>query len=313
MNTESGQKIYIGISSCLLGNKVRYDGNHKEQRLITQKLAKRFHFVSVCPEMAIGLGVPRKPIHLIGDRTSQRAVEVKNNEIDVTDQLVSFGEQKARELNYISGYIFKKGSPSCGLYSVKIYQGENSVLNKGMGLFAQHIVKNNPLLPVEEEGRLNDEELRRNFIQRVEVYYRWNQLLNSGLSKGKIIDFHSRHKFLLLAHCEKTYRELGRLISQIGNHDLDAFSEEYVSLLMNGLKKPTTRNKHINVLQHIAGFFKKNLDSHDKHEFNQLIENYREGIMPREALLTILKHYLRKFPNNYLGEQYYLSHHYSGI
>lgn len=313
METKTSQKIYLGISSCLLGNKVRYDGNHKEQRLITQKLANKYEFVSLCPEMAIGLGVPRKPIHLIGDRENQRVVEVNNKEVDVTHQLVSFGKQKANELDYISGFIFKKGSPSCGLYSVKIYQSANSVLNKGMGLFAQQIVKHNPLLPVEEEGRLNDEKLRRNFFQRVEVYYRWNQLLNSGLSKGKIIDFHSRHKFLLLAHCEKTYRELGRFMSQIGNYDLEIFSKEYISLLMNGLKKPTTRNKHINVLQHIAGFFKKNLDSHDKHEFSQLIEHYREGIMPREALLTMLKHYLRKFPNSYLNEQYYLSHNYSGI
>ena len=313
MKTRNSQKIYLGISSCLLGHKVRYDGNHKEQRLITQKLATKFEFVPVCPEMAIGLGVPRKPIHLIGDRTKQRAVEVNNKEVDVTHQLVSFGKQKAIDLDYISGFIFKKGSPSCGLFSVKIYQSENSVLNKGMGLFAQHIVKHNPLLPVEEEGRLNDEKIRRNFLQRVEVYHRWNQLVKSGLSKGKIIDFHSRHKFMLLAHCEKTYRETGRMISKIGDHDLYVLSDTYIALLMSGLEKPETCDKHINVLQHIAGFFKKSLDRHDKREFCQLIENYREGIMPREAVITLLKHYLRKFPNSYLNQQYYLSHHYSGM
>ena len=313
MKTRTSQKIYLGISSCLLGNKVRYDGNHKEQRLITQKLATKFEFVPICPEMAIGLGVPRKPIRLIGDQTSQRAVEINNKEADVTQQLISFGNQKARELDYISGFIFKKDSPSCGLFSVKIYKGENSVLNKGMGLFAKQIVKHNPILPVEEEGRLNDEKLRRNFIQRVEVYHRWNQLLKSELSKGKIIDFHSKHKFMLLAHCEKTYRETGRLISQIGNYDLNVFSDIYIALLMSGLKKPETCNKHINVLQHIAGFFKRNLDSQDKYEFSQLIDNYREGIIPRVAVVTMLKHYLRKFPNSYLNKQYYLSHHHSGI
>ena len=187
------------------------------------------------------------------------------------------------------------------------------MLNKGMGLFAQHIVKHNPLLPVEEEGRLNDEKIRRNFLQRVEAYHRWNQLVKSGLSKGKIIDFHSRHKFMLLAHCEKTYRETGRMISKIGDHDLYVLSDTYIALLMSGLEKPETCDKHINVLQHIAGFFKKSLDSHDKREFCQLIENYREGIMPREAVITLLKHYLRKFPNSYLNQQYYLSHHYSGM
>ena len=313
MKTRNSQKIYLGISSCLLGNKVRYDGNHKEQRLITQKLATKFEFVPVCPEMAIGLGVPRKPIHLIGDRTKQRAVEVNNKEVDVTHQLVSFGKQKAIDLDYISGFIFKKGSPSCGLFSVKIYQSENSVLNKGMGLFAQHIVKHNPLLPVEEEGRLNDEKIRRNFLQRVEVYHRWNQLVKSGLSKGKIIDFHSRHKFMLLAHCEKTYRETGRMISKIGDHDLYVLSDTYIALLMSGLEKPETCDKHINVLQHIAGFFKGSLDKEDKHEFGQLIDSYRNGVMPREALIAMLKHYLRKFPNHYLHEQYYLSRSYSGI
>lgn len=313
MNTRTEQNILIGISSCLLGNKVRYDGNHKEQKLITEKLATLFKFVPVCPEMAIGLGVPRKPIHLTGDEKSQRAVEVKNKDIDVTDQLVSFGTQKAMELDDISGFIFKKGSPSCGLYSVKIYKSENQVLHKGTGLFAQQIIQHNPLLPVEEEGRLNDEKLRRNFLQRVEVYHRWNHLLKSGLSRGKIIDFHSRHKFLLLAHCEKTYRELGRLISQVANHEIDSFAGNYIALLMEGLKKPETRNKHINVLQHIAGFFKGSLDKDDKQEFGQLIENYRNGVMPREALIAMLKHYLRKFPNHYLHEQYYLSRSYSGI
>lgn len=313
MKTITDQNIYIGISSCLLGNKVRYDGNHKEQRLITEKLSTIFEFVPVCPEMAIGLGVPRKPIRLTGDETSQRAVEVNNRDIDVTNQLVLYGKRKATELDYISGFIFKKGSPSCGLSSVKIYKSENQVLHKGTGLFTQQIIQNNPLLPVEDEGRLNDVKLRRNFLQRVEVYHRWNQLLKSGLSRGRIIDFHSRHKFLLLAHCEKTYRELGQLISQVASHDIDLFAGHYIALLMEGLKKPETRNKHINVLQHIAGFFKGSLDKEDKHEFGQLIDSYRNGVMPREALIAMLKHYLRKFPNHYLHEQYYLSRSYSGI
>ena len=308
MSMNNKQRIQIGVSSCLLGHKVRFDANHKEQRLLTEQLANQFDFVPICPEMAIGLGVPRTPIHLTGDLNQQRVVNVKDPSIDVTDQLVAFGEQKANELRSISGYIFKKGSPSCGLYKVKIYKSKNQVLRSGTGLFAQQIIKANPLLPVEEEGRLNDENLRNNFLQRVHIYHRWQQMVANGISKKKLLDFHTQHKFTLLAHCETTYRILGKRLAGIGAQDLEAFCEQYIALLMNGLKKPDTRSKHINVLQHIAGFFKKNLDKHDKHELSKLIETYRDGIMPREVLITMLRHYLRKFPNDYLDGQYYLRH-----
>lgn len=310
MSLNAKRKIYIGISSCLLGQKVRFDGNHKEQRLLTQKLSKIFEFVPTCPEMAIGLGVPRTPIHLIGDKDEQRVVNVRDQSVDVTDQLVNFGNQKAKELDYISGYIFKKGSPSCGLFNVKIYKSETQALNNGTGLFAKEIIQANPLLPVEEEGRLNDDKIRANFLQRVDIYHRWQQLVAEGISKKSLLDFHTQHKFTLLAHCEATYRSLGPLIAEIGNKDLQTFAETYIAMLMNGLKKPTTRGKHINVLDHLAGYFKKYLDHHDKSEYRQLIEDYRSGSLPREALVIMLKHYLRKFPNSYLHTQHYLNHDY---
>lgn len=306
MSANINKKIVIGISSCLLGQKVRFDGNHKEQRLITQKLSDRFEFVPTCPEMAIGLGVPRTPIHLKGDENKQRLVNIRDESIDHTSQLVEFGKKRASELNHISGYIFKKGSPSCGLFNVKIYKSETQVLNSGIGLFAREIINANPLLPVEEEGRLNDEQLRANFLQRVEIFHLWQQLMAEGITKKALLDFHTQHKYTLLAHCEVSYRSLGQLLAQVGNEDLFSLSSQYISTLMEGLKKPSTRGKHINVMEHIAGYFKHHLDRYDKSEFQKLIEDYRSGNMPREALLIMLKHYLRKFPNDYLRMQHYL-------
>ena len=306
MKTSGKNKIYIGVSSCLLGQKVRFDANHKEQSLLTQTLAKDFEFVPVCPEVAIGLGVPRTPIHLVGNKEKQRVMNVRDESIDVTDQLVEFGRKTSKELNYISGYIFKKDSPSCGLFKVKIYKTKDQVLNTGTGLFAKEIVNANPLLPVEEEGRLNDKGLRDNFFQRVDIYHRWQQLIQEGLSRKALLNFHTQHKYTLLAHCEPTYRHLGRLLADIGNQDIHQCADNYIESLMNGLKETATPGKHINVLEHIAGYFKQHLDSHDKSEFRQLISDYRSGALPRDTLVILLKHYLRKHPNRYLENQHYL-------
>jgi uncharacterized protein YbgA (DUF1722 family) len=187
------------------------------------------------------------------------------------------------------------------------------VLNDGVGLYAQQIMNANPLLPVEEEGRLKDEKLRENFLQRVQVYHRWQQLMAHNLNKNAVIEFHTRHKYLLLAHCETTYRSLGRLIAQCGNDNLQQVADQYINMLMNGLKKPSSRGKHTNVLQHMLGYFKRYLDRYDKYEMKQLLEQYRSGNIPREVLLTMLKHYLRKFPSSYLYKQYYLNNSNPGI
>ncbi|WP_455208758.1 YbgA family protein [Kaarinaea lacus] len=312
-SNRSHNEIFIGISSCLLGQKVRFDGNHKQQKFITEELAEKFTYIPVCPEMAIGLGVPRTPIHLVGDQIKQRAVNVKDESIDVTQRLVEFGQQKAGQLDFISGYIFKKGSPSCGLFNVKIYKSPTSVLNSGVGLYAQQIIEANPLLPVEEEGRLKDMQLRANFLQRVEVYHRWQQLVAGGLNKNAIVHFHTQHKFMILAHCESTYRKLGRMISGIGGSSLSEFAQQYITLVMESLKKTTSRGKQSNVLEHIFGFFKRDLDKHDKAEMQHIIAGYRQGMVPRIVPVTMLKHYLRKYPSTYLRNQYYLNQCYSDI
>jgi len=310
---KTNAKIKIGISSCLLGNKVRFDANHKEHRYITRELGKRFDFIPVCPEMAVGLGVPRTPIHLIGDEQTQRAVNIKNEAIDVTQSLVDFGRSKGRELTEISGYIFKKGSPSCGLYGVKIYKTPDRVIYSGIGVYAKQIIEANPLLPVEEEGRLNDMLLRANFLQRVEIYHDWQQLIANGLTRKSLINFHTQHKFLVLAHCEITYRNIGKLVGEIGNSSLEQAANQYIEMLMTGLQKPTTRGKHTNVLQHLLGYFKNYLDKHDKTEMSKLLEDYRNGQLPRVVVVTMLKHYLRKFPSNYVQQQSYLNFCYSDI
>ena len=303
------KNIIVGISSCLLGQKVRFDANHKHSKLVTGTLGEHWQYLPICPEMAIGMGVPRQPIHLHGDMDSPSAVGVFDKSLDVTEQLVRFGQQKAQSLDHISGYIFKKGSPSCGMQRVKVYQGERDILSTaGVGLYAKQIMQHNPLLPVEEEGRLNDETLCENFVQRVHVYHRWQRLMQSGISAKKLVDFHTKHKFSLLAHCETTYRELGRMIADVGRTDIHKFAEEYILKLMTGLKKPATRSRHCNVLMHMMGFIKRHLDRDDKHELITIIDNYKSGVLPLSVPVTLLLHHLRRSPSRYIAQQYYLKH-----
>lgn len=298
--------IQVGISSCLLGQMVRFDGNHKHQKFITDELGKLFEYVAVCPEMAIGMGVPRKPIRLVNDMGTLRAQGVRNASFDVTDQLVEFGKEKAANIQNLSGYIFKKRSPSCGMHNVRVYHGKDLISTKGVGLFAKEIMSTNPLLPVEDEGRLTDRGIRENFIQRVVIYHRWKTLQATNLSVNKIIDFHTRHKFILLAHHEQTYRNLGRLVAQAGLLDPETLGQEYIARLMYGLKMSSTRARHTNVLQHIMGFLKRHITSSDKQELSTIIDEYRKGELPLDAPIILLRHHVKKLQSNYMQQQYYL-------
>ena len=302
-----GEHIVVGVSSCLLGHKVRYDGNHKHNHTVTDQLSKHWRYLSICPEMAIGMGVPRRPIRLHGDGTTPRAVGVSDKTLDVTQALKEFGRQQAQQLHHISGYIFKKGSPSCGMGRVKVYKGENDILcTNGIGLYANEIIKANPLLPVEEEGRLSNADLRENFVQRVYVYHHWQQLMQTGLTAQKLIQFHTRIKFTLLAHCERTYRRLGALLADLSNGALHARAGHYIELLMQAMKKPATRTRHCNVLMHIMGFFKRYLNSADKQELIAEIERYKKGGVSIDVPMVLLKHHLRYSPSGYLEQQFYL-------
>ena len=298
------KKIPIGISSCLLGEQVRFDGSHKRDAYIVGTLSEYFDFYPFCPEVAIGLGIPRPTIHLVKTDDVIRCVGVKNPELDLTNRLLDVAEQQKERHSGLCGYILKKDSPSCGMERVKVYSG-NQPHREGFGIFAQEMMRNNPLLPVEEEGRLGDPGLRENFIQRVYVLYRWQQLLAEGLSAQKLTHFHARHKLIIMSHAD--YRELGQLLARLSKDNLLEIAGQYISQLMNTLKIVVNRSNHVNVLQHIQGYLKKELSTDDKAELCEVIERYRSGEIPLIVPLTLLKHHFRKSPDTYIEESYYLS------
>jgi len=286
--------IYIGISQCLLGERVRYDGGHKSSDFCTRVLAPFVSYVPVCPEMGIGMGAPREPIHLQGEAQglAVRAVGKRSKTLDVTEQLAAYGRAKADELDYLSGYILMGRSPSCGMERVRVY-GENGMplARSSPGLYAREFMARHPLLPVEEEGRLNDASLRENFVVRVYAWRRWRQLNQAGLTLASLQDFHARHKYLLLAHDQRP---------------LAAAAADYISLFMATLKIVASRRNHSNVLTHIMGYLKHQLDTAGKQELIGLIDGFRLGHTPLIASLTLLKHHFRLHPNAYIARQVYL-------
>lgn len=298
------KKIPIGISSCLLGEPVRFDGSHKRDAYIVGTLSEYFEFHPFCPEVAIGLRIPRPTIRLVIIDNAIRCVGVKDPELDVTDCLRDVAEQQKECHAGLCGYILKRDSPSCGMERVKVYAGEQP--NRiGFGIYAQVMMRNNPLLPIEEEGRLGDPGLRENFIQRVYVLYRWQQLMAEGLSARSLMHFHARHKLIIMSHAD--YRDLGQLLADLSKANLTQVAERYILQLMNMLKTVVSRSNHVNVLQHIQGYLKKELSADDKAELREIIERYRGGEIPLIVPLTLLKHHFRKSPDPYIEESYYMS------
>ncbi len=298
------KKIPVGISSCLLGQPVRYDGGHKLDNYIVGTLAEYFDFQPFCPEVAIGMGTPRPAIQLVKTDNGIRSLGVKNPEVDVTTPLRNYAhQQKATHID-LCGYILKKGSPSCGMEQVKVYSnGQPQQI--GTGIYAQAMMCNNPLLPVEEEGRLGNPMLRENFIQRVYVLYRWKQLLAEGLTPSRLTRFHAQHKLIIMSH--ENYIDLGQLLATVTKVNVNEVANTYIAQLMNTLKKLASRKNHVNVLQHIQGYLKKELAADDKAELCELIERYRQGEVPLIVPLTLLKHHFRKNPDPYIEDSYYMS------
>lgn len=303
----SGARIRLGISSCLLGQKVRFDGNHKLDNFLRGTLGQFFEWVPVCPEVAIGLGVPRPPIRLAGRASAPRAVGVKDDSIDVTDKLAAYGKQQARRLDDLSGYVFKSRSPSCGMERVKIHQHAGIPAKRGRGIYADAFLAGQPWLPAEEEGRLGDPRLRENFIERVFVYHRWQALTAQGLTAARLVDFHTCHKLALMAHDVEACRRLGRLVAQAGRRNLKQSGHEYLVRLMQALQRPATPARHANVLQHLMGYLKKHLDAADKTELLEAIHAYRRGEAPFAAPLTLLRHHFRRHPDPCIVGQTYLN------
>ncbi len=298
--------IRIGISACLLGERVRYDGGHRLDTYIRDTLGGYFGFIPLCPEVAIGLGVPRPTLRLVGDPAAPRAVGVVDPTTDVTDALITYGRQMHRELPALAGYLWKARSPSCGMERVKVYPAAGAPPRAGRGLFAATLMQARPLLPMEEEGRLGDPRLRENFIERVFAYHRWQQLVAGGYTAADLVAFHSRHKLVLMSHGIEQYRALGRLVAAAGTTPLEALANDYATIFMAALRRPATRLRHTNVLHHLLGYLKRQLDGADKAELLETIERYRQGKLPLVAPITLLQRHFRRHPHAYVAEQYYL-------
>ncbi|WP_339547520.1 YbgA family protein [Pseudomonas sp. RA_35y_Pfl2_P32] len=310
MQSESPRKPKIAISACLMGDEVRYNGGHKESRLCSRTLSAYFEFVPVCPEVAIGLGIPREPIRLVGDPQHPSAIGSVNPQLDVTQPLADYGQRMAAELTDLCGYIFMHKSPSCGLERVKVYHANGIPQDGGgRGIYAEAFCARHPDLPVEEDGRLNDPVLRENFLTRVFAYAAWQEVLQQGLSRHGLTDFHARYKYLLMAHNPLQYKALGKLLGNMGQSDPAEFGPRYFSQLMAALKQCATRGTHSNVLQHLSGYFKQTLSVEDKQEVQHVIGQYRLGVVPLVVPLTLLKHHLRHHPDPYIAQQVYLQPH----
>jgi uncharacterized protein YbgA (DUF1722 family)/uncharacterized protein YbbK (DUF523 family) len=302
--------IRVGISACLLGQEVRFDGGHKRDRYLTDTLGKFFEWVPVCPEVELGLGTPRETLRLAGDPGDPHLVFCETGK-DITEGMKAWARSRLEALARLdlSGYILKSDSPSCGMERVRVYRASENSGKDGIGIYARALLERFPLLPVEEEGRLHDLPLRENFIERVFCYRRWRDLVSSGLTRGKLVAFHTTHKLLMLAHSPKHYSELGRLVADAKGLTPRQLEARYGELFMAGLRLEATAKKHTNVLHHILGYLKRDLDASDKAELLGAIGDYQRGRVPLVVPLTLLRHHLDRIDVPYLRDQIYLNSH----
>ena len=302
--------LRLGISRCLLGDEVRFDGGHKKDSFLTDVFGRYVEWVSICPEVEAGLGTPREAMRLVGDPQHPRLVTIKSG-TDHTRALETMTTNRIEELkNFdLSGYVFKKGSPSCGIERVRIYNEHGMPNRNGVGLFARAFIEQFPLIPVEEEGRLCEPTLRENFIERVFCYRRWQDLVQSGVTRQALVQFHTIHKYLLLAHSPQQNEVLGRLVGQAHQHHPKELAHQYGELFMKALAVKATVRKHVNVLQHILGYFKERLGAQEKAELLGVIGDYHHGLTPLIVPLTLIKHYVQIFDVGYIRDQVYLNPH----
>lgn len=297
--------IDIGISACLVGEKVRFDAGSKTSNFCVNELGKYVRFKAFCPEVAVGLPVPRPTIRQI-EKNNLITVSRPDGSGDVSLALAEYGKRVAKIANKLSGYVFCAKSPSCGMERVKVYSEDGkSVTSDGIGVFAKEIMQANPLLPCEENGRLNDQVIRENFVARVFAYNDWQNLVKSGLTKHKLIAFHSRYKYTVMSHDLVAYKMLGRLLAG-ADMPLAEMADSYILGLMNALKVKATRKKHTNTLQHLQGYFSAKLLAKERAELSQQIQDYRIGLVPLFVPLTLIKHYLLVHPVPYIAQQSYL-------
>jgi len=301
-------QIKVGVSSCLLGENVRFDSGHKKNQYIVNVLAQYFNFVSFCPEIDIGLGIPRETIRLIEVDDAVKCVGSKTIDLDVTEKLTDSAQRQKLWHSQLSGYILKKDSPSCGMERVRVYKGSMPE-RKGTGIYAKQLIKNFPHLPIEEEGRLADPIIRENFIQRVFIYQRWKELTDDMTSWNSVYEFHAQHKYIFMSHCPEKAKSLGRWLADTHSHDLLELSAQYLEKMMEILCIKATKKNHVNTLQHIQGYLKKHISAKHKQEMVEVIEQYRLGFLPLIVPITLLKHHFNDHPNDYINESFYLKPH----
>jgi len=302
--------IKIGISSCLLGNNVRYDGGHSHDRFLTETLGRFTQYIPVCPEVECGMAIPREAVRLVGDPDHPSLVTRKTG-IDKTLQMQDWIKIKLEilEQENLCGFIFKAKSPSSGLYRIKVYQADGSVKHTGSGLFAWAFTKRFPRIPVEEDGRLNDPKLRENFIESIFTLKRWRELLAENKTLGGLVEFHTRNKYLILSHSHEHYKNMGKQVALGKQQPLNQLFDEYEALLLKALAIKTTLKKNINVLQHMLGFFKKDLSAFEKQELISIIDQYGSGYVPLIVPITLIRHYVMKYDQPWLKVQTYLNPH----
>jgi uncharacterized protein YbgA (DUF1722 family)/uncharacterized protein YbbK (DUF523 family) len=304
------EKIKLGISACLLGENVRYDGGHKLDRFLTDTLGQYVEYVPVCPEVECGLPVPRESMHLAGDPDSPRLVTIRTKQ-DMTDRMVQWALKRVAELEKedFCGFIFKSDSPSSGMERIKVYNEKGMPVKKGVGMFARIFMEHFPLLPVEDEGRLHDPKLRDNFIERIFALKRWREILSKKESRGTLVEFHTKHKLLILSHSPKHYQMMGKLVAKAKEIPIKELYQQYQAILMEALQLKISPKKNANVLQHMMGYFREQLSADEKKELLEVIEVYRKGYTPLIVPITLINHYVRKYDQPYLKQQVYLNPH----
>ncbi len=304
------EKIKLGISKCLLGENVRYNGGHALDRFLRDTLGRYVTYLPVCPEVECGFGVPRESMRLEGDTKRPRLV-TSRTKTDMTDRMLNWAAGRVKELEgeELCGFVFKKDSPSSGMERVRVYSDRGIPAKNGVGLFARAFMDHFPLLPVEEEGRLHDPGLRENFIERVFIYWNWRDSLKKGREVKHLVDFHTRHKYLIMAHSPKHLSAMGKIVAGAKDRPFDEVITDYQELLIEAMRLKASVKKNVNVLHHIMGYFKKHLSPDEKRELLDVIEHYHSSYVPLVVPVTLINHYVRKYDEPYLKSQYYLNPH----
>jgi uncharacterized protein YbgA (DUF1722 family)/uncharacterized protein YbbK (DUF523 family) len=304
------EKIKLGISSCLLGNNVRWNAGHQRDRYLTDTLGQFVEYVPVCPEVEAGFGIPRESMRLVGDPENPRLITFKSK-TDHTDQMTRWAKERVKELEKedLCGFIFKCDSPSSGMIRVKVYSEKGMPEKKGVGMFARAYMNHYPLLPVEDEGRLHDPAIRENFIEQIFTMKRWRQVATEKKSMGNIVKFHTQNKLLVLSHSRDHYRQMGKLVAGGKKLPIGELHSQYEVLLMQALELKTSIKKNCNVLQHLMGYFKKQLNPDEKQELLEVFDQYRNWLVPLIVPITLINHYVRKYDQPYLKMQTYLNPH----